>query len=92
MPHELNRRRFLSLGAAGAVAAGFLGSTVDAGDAHGSKYRICAFEKFLQDLSYEELADVIAELGFVGIEATVRNKGHVLPERVKRICRSSLRR
>lgn len=45
--------------------------------------RICAFEKFLQDLSYDELADVIAELGFVGIEATVRKKGHVLPERVE---------
>ena len=48
-----------------------------------SKYKICAFEKFLQDLSYDELADVIAELGFVGIEATVRRKGHVLPERVE---------
>ena len=46
-----------------------------------SKYRICAFEKFLQDLSYDELADTIAELGFVGIEATVRNKGHVLSVR-----------
>jgi sugar phosphate isomerase/epimerase len=45
--------------------------------------RICAFEKFLQELSYDELADVIAELGFVGIEATVRQGGHVLPERVE---------
>ncbi len=46
-------------------------------------YRICAFEKFLQDLSYDQLADTIADLGFVGIEATVRKKGHVLPERVE---------
>ena len=47
------------------------------------EYRICAFEKFLQELSYDELAEVIAELGFAGIEATVRNKGHVLPGRVE---------
>lgn len=46
-------------------------------------FRICAFEKFLQDLSYDELADVIAELGFAGIEATVRKRGHVLPENVE---------
>ena len=36
----------------------------------------------MQELSYDQLADTIAELGFVGIEATVRNQGHVLPERV----------
>ena len=43
------------------------------------KWKICAFEKFLQDLSFDELADVIAELGFDGIEATVRRKGHIEP-------------
>lgn len=45
--------------------------------------KICAFEKFLQDLSYDQLAETIAELGFDGIEATVRKNGHVLPERVE---------
>ena len=82
---ELHRRRFIShsLGVA-AVGAGLLHSN----DLYGqqtsdSQFRICAFEKFLQDLTYDQLADVIAELGFVGIEATVRRKGHVLPERVE---------
>ena len=44
---------------------------------------ICASIKFLQSLSYEQLAETIAELGFNGIEATVRDRGHVLPERVE---------
>jgi len=45
--------------------------------------KICAFIKFLQSLSYEQLAETIAELGFDGIEATVRDRGQVLPERVE---------
>jgi sugar phosphate isomerase/epimerase len=45
--------------------------------------KICAFIKFLQSLSYEQLAETIAKLGFDGIEATVRDRGHVLPERVE---------
>ncbi len=79
---SINRRKFIrqSLTAASAVA---VAGGITRATHHESKYRICAFEKFLQDLSYDELADTIAELGFVGIEATVRNKGHVLPERVE---------
>jgi sugar phosphate isomerase/epimerase len=45
--------------------------------------KICAFTKFLQDQSYTELSDTIKELGFDGVEATVRKKGHVLPENVE---------
>ncbi|MEQ8835774.1 MAG: sugar phosphate isomerase/epimerase family protein, partial [Lacipirellulaceae bacterium] len=54
-----------------------------AASAASTKYEIIAFTKFLQDLSYDELADTIKDLGFEGVEATVRNKGHVLPERVE---------
>lgn len=45
--------------------------------------RVCAFVKFLQTLSYDALAQRIAELGFQGIEATVRAKGQIEPERVE---------
>lgn len=45
--------------------------------------KFCAFEKPLQFLSYDELAGLIAELGFDGIEAAVRAHGHVLPEKVE---------
>ena len=44
---------------------------------------ICAFIKFVQELSYEELAAKVAAMGYQGIEATVRKGGHVLPERVE---------
>ena len=45
--------------------------------------KICAFEKPLQFLGYDELAELFATLGFNGIEAAVRPGGHVLPERVE---------
>lgn len=48
-----------------------------------SRYTFCAFEKPLQFLSYDETAELFAELGFNGIEATVRPGGHVLPEKVE---------
>ncbi|MDG1874059.1 MAG: sugar phosphate isomerase/epimerase [Mariniblastus sp.] len=43
---------------------------------------ICAFIKFIQELSFEELAETIAQQGFQGIEATVRPKGLIEPENV----------
>jgi len=46
-------------------------------------HKICAFIKFIQQMPYKQLAETIAELGFDGIEATVRDGGHVLPERVE---------
>jgi sugar phosphate isomerase/epimerase len=42
-----------------------------------NELEFCAFEKFIQDLSYDELADVLAEMGFQGVEATVRRGGRI---------------
>jgi sugar phosphate isomerase/epimerase len=42
---------------------------------------IAAFIKFMQSMSYEELADAVAGAGFDGIEATVRGNGYIKPER-----------
>ena len=39
--------------------------------------------KPLENLSYPELADTVADLGMDGVDLTVRAPGHVLPERVK---------
>lgn len=44
-------------------------------------YKICAFVKFVQSLSHDELAERIAEMGFDGIEATIRTGGQIEPER-----------
>lgn len=45
--------------------------------------KINVFSKHLQWLNYSEMAKTAREIGFDGIDLTVRPKGHVLPERVK---------
>lgn len=42
------------------------------------------FSKHLQFLDYKDSAGVAAEIGFKGLDLTVRPDGHVLPENVKR--------
>lgn len=46
------------------------------------KRPICVFSKHLQWLDYKDMAEVAAEIGFDGIDLSVRPGGHVLPERV----------
>jgi len=41
------------------------------------------FTKHLVGLPYDQLADVVGELGFTGVEAPVRKGGHVEPARVE---------
>ncbi|MBL7187615.1 MAG: sugar phosphate isomerase/epimerase [Phycisphaerae bacterium] len=48
-----------------------------------SEFKICIFSKHLQWLDCSGMAQTAAELGFDGVDLTVRNKGHVLPERVE---------
>lgn len=45
--------------------------------------KLCAFTKHLQGLSFDQIADIAAECGLDGIEAPVRPKGHVEPERIE---------
>ncbi|MEQ8849913.1 sugar phosphate isomerase/epimerase family protein [Botrimarina sp.] len=83
--HNPTRRDLLKLGAASLALAGPPRACLAReGEAPtgSEEYEICAFEKFIQDLSYDELSDALAELGFDGVEATVRRGGHVPPERV----------
>jgi len=44
--------------------------------------KINIFSKHLQFLNYKDMAEAAREIGFDGIDLTVRPKGHVLPERV----------
>ncbi len=83
----LNRRAWLASGAAASLAAAgrSFAQTETAlrkgGDVR-RKNKLCAFVKFLQAMDNDRLAATISQLGFDGIEATVRDKGQVLPERV----------
>jgi len=43
---------------------------------------LCMFSKHFPELNYEDLGKTCRDLGFVGVDLTVRPKGHVLPERV----------
>ena len=45
--------------------------------------KVYVFSKHLQWLNFPEMAKTAKEIGFDGIDLTVRPKGHVLPERVK---------
>ncbi len=45
-------------------------------------YSLNIFSKNLHWLNYTEMAAAVAEMGFDGIDLTVRPEGHVLPERV----------
>jgi len=79
---ELSRRSFV----AGAAAAGSglaLGASGRAAeDGSADRRKICVFTKPFQSLSYDDLADRIAELGFDGIGAPIREGGHIEPEQV----------
>lgn len=45
-------------------------------------FKVSIFSKHLQWVSFSEMGQVAAEIGFDGIDITVRPGGHVLPERV----------
>src|SRR5215510_4966465 len=47
------------------------------------RLKIHIFSKHLQFLNYRDMSEAVAEMGFDGIDLTVRPNGHVLPERVE---------
>ena len=80
---SMSRRQFIGeVVVAGTVAPMMgLAGTNQANDKE--QFKICIFSKHLQWLDYNGMAQTAAELGFDGIDLTVRPKGHVLPERVE---------
>ena len=76
----MNRRSFVA-GTSAAIGAAAMPSIASARTVLQDKpYEFCTFIKFLQDLSYEELAQKLKEVGFDGAEVTVRKKGYIAPE------------
>lgn len=73
-------RRDFGKGVLAAAAVCALPTNLPAADTSPDNYEICAFIKFLQKLNYEQLADKIADIGFNGVEVTVREKeGYIHP-------------
>ena len=81
MPQQHNRRQFLSTTLA-ATALMHAQSAFAQSDDKAKKNSVCVFTKPFQSLTYDELADHIAELGFDGIEAPIRKGGHIEPDAV----------
>ena len=76
---QINRRQAIIAGATGIVAT----TLARANAAPKARNPICIFTKPFNSLSFDELADRIAELGVDGIEAPVREGGHVDPAEVE---------
>ena len=79
--HRSDRRQFV-LAAASAAVGTALPLPLVAAPKPSSRYKVCAFIKFLSALKYDEMADGIAEAGFDGVEVTARQKeSYIHPER-----------
>jgi sugar phosphate isomerase/epimerase len=85
---QFSRRRFLKT-AAGVAALPLVAhaqakapSKLSATEG-GQASKICIFSKHLQWLDYQEMARTAREIGFDGIDLTVRPGGHVEPQKVR---------
>lgn len=80
----VSRRSFIKKSSVLAAAAPFLSSDLlsakEGTDLPLPKIHI--FSKHLQFLDYNAMSEMVKEMGFDGIDLTVRPNGHVLPERV----------
>lgn len=76
----MSRRSFV-VGTTAAIGTAAMPSIANAKTVSQEKpYEFCTFIKFLQDLSYEELAQTLKRIGFDGAEVTVRKGGYIAPE------------
>lgn len=77
--HETSRREFLS----SALAAG-VASVIPVGPfSEGSPLKLSVFSKHLHFLGWRQMAEAAREIGFDGVDLTLRNGGHVEPARAE---------
>ena len=78
----MNRRDFV-ISASQAAALACVAGAAQPKESLGAPLKVSVFSKHLQFLNWEEMAQTAAAIGFDGIDLTVREGGHVLPERVE---------
>ncbi|MPY89819.1 MAG: TIM barrel protein [Luteitalea sp.] len=78
----MTRRELLLTVAAAAVSTRAAPADTRAALADGFHGPYLFFSKHLPDLTWHDLGRAVKDLGFDGVDLTVRPKGHVLPERV----------
>lgn len=82
---SLSRRKFTKISAAalgGIPLMGFDNPFLNTKSNSNEDIKVNLFSKHLQFLDYNQMSEAAAEMGFDGLDLTVRPKGHVLPERV----------
>ncbi len=79
----MNRRNFIKTAGVAGMAIPLANISAAAPPAK-SEMPICIFSKQLQWRDYDETAEVIKEIGFDGVDLTVRKGGHVKPENVEK--------
>ncbi|MEJ2701245.1 MAG: TIM barrel protein [Sedimentisphaerales bacterium] len=81
---NVSRRGFLGIAVAGvALPWSSIAEAAASENKRGGPTEVCIFSKHLQWLDYAGMARTAREIGFDGIDLTVRPGGHVLPERVR---------
>jgi sugar phosphate isomerase/epimerase len=83
MSQPINRRQALLATASTVFAAGFAKPVLGAAEPAEPEQPICVFTKPFNSLSFDQLAEATAALGFDGIEAPIRKGGHIEPEQVE---------
>jgi len=82
-----NRREFIKKSTLALGALPFIGFSKNDffldNESLNSELSVNIFSKHLQFLDYKATGEMAAEMGFSGVDLTVRPKGHILPENVK---------
>jgi sugar phosphate isomerase/epimerase len=75
--HAFSRRAFLRTSAAAMLGAPLLARGGE------SPWQVVTFSKPFQNTSFDRTAEIVAEVGWQGIELPLRKKGQIEPERVE---------
>jgi sugar phosphate isomerase/epimerase len=82
-PSKLNRREFLQAASLAAAVVATRPSGVHADAVPAPRWKVIAFSKPFTRLNYDDTADLVADVGWDGIECPVRKtETHIAPERV----------
>lgn len=77
---SIGRRNFIKNASAAMIVAPFIPSHLLNLNKSDDDLEVHLFSKHLQFLNLKEASQIAAELGFAGLDVTVRPKGHILPE------------
>src|SRR6202167_3337670 len=82
-PNMMSRRTLLVGAAMSGAFRALAKDTALPADGASEKLKICVFSKHLQWTTVAEAAAIARDIGFDGLDLTVRAGGHVLPERIE---------